>query len=586
MSDLSPSLEPPDWDHCGVGASPATTPVGCRGIRVAGYNECFAHLDAGDRAGFLTTLSPGADVDVRGVTFTEALLNELVGALRPSGSSKAHFGEGLFNEARFTGRVHLWATFDGQADFSDAQFLTSCEMGSVTFNGSAIFTRAVFNFASFAGTNFNALASFDFASFERVSFVGAIFDGSARAYFRGTKFDAWNFQGVQFGSRVKFNTAQFTSTHPQRLEIFGLGSVIFDRAQFAGPMTVAISAREVSFSGARFDGPVTMHLHYADADLSEMQLSFPTSIASVQSLPRQPTQLEARLAANGRRPRASLMSLSGVDASLLMLRDIDLGRCRFAGAHRLDQLTFDGDCSFGRTPRRMVWRTGFPFWWGNRQTLIEEQYWRSLETHTWALRAGWHYDNPFASDEFPSLPNPDPAGLAVLYRKLRKAFEEAKNEPGAADFYYGEMEMRRHSRRWSEGERWLLQAYWLVSGYGLRTWRALSWLATSMLITVVLMMGFGLPQESPKQVATGTVPPGGGKVTFEIDKGDPKNPTGNRFTGKRFDKALNVTLNSVVFRSSGQDLTTAGGYIEMASRFSEPILLALAALALRGRVKR
>lgn len=57
-------------------------------------------------------------------------------------------------------------------------------------------------------------------------------------------------------------------------------------------------------------------------------------------------------------------------------------------------------------------------------------------------------------------------------------------------------------------------------------------------------------------------------------------------TLKRFERALNVTVNSVVFRSSGQDLTTAGTYIEMASRVTEPILLGLAVLAVRGRVKR
>ena len=129
-------------------------------------------------------------------------------------------------------------------------------------------------------------------------------------------------------------------------------------------------------------------------------------------------------------------------------------------------------------------------------------------------------------------------------------------------------------------------AYWLLSGYGLRASRALGWLAAAMLITITLMMGFGLPQESPKQEATGTVPPGGGKVTFEIEKDDPQNPTGDRFTGERFEKALNATLNSVVFRSSGRDLTTAGTYIEMTSRFLEPTLLALAVLAIRGRIKR
>ncbi|MGW9453072.1 hypothetical protein [Streptomyces sp. NPDC055632] len=74
--------------------------------------------------------------------------------------------------------------------------------------------------------------------------------------------------------------------------------------------------------------------------------------------------------------------------------------------------------------------------------------------------------------------------------------------------------------------------------------------------------------------------------TPDPEKGDPRNPTGERFTGRRFEKALNITLKSVVFRSNGEDLTTAGTYIEMASRLFEPALLALAVLAVRGRIKR
>ena len=38
------------------------------------------------------------------------------------------------------------------------------------------------------------------------------------------------------------------------------------------------------------------------------------------------------------------------------------------------------------------------------------------------------------------MPAPEIAGI---YRDLRKGLEDVKNEPGAADFYYGEMEMRR-----------------------------------------------------------------------------------------------------------------------------------------------
>lgn len=54
-------------------------------------------------------------------------------------------------------------------------------------------------------------------------------------------------------------------------------------------------------------------------------------------------------------------------------------------------------------------------------------------------------------------------------------------------------------------------------------------------------------------------------------------------SGEPFEKAPNVTLDPVVFRSSGQDRTTAGAYIEMASHLTEPVLLGL---PVRNRVKR
>ncbi|WP_311766829.1 MULTISPECIES: hypothetical protein [Streptomyces] len=198
-----------------------------------------------------------------------------------------------------------------------------------------------------------------------------------------------------------------------------------------------------------------------------------------------------------------------------------------------------------------------------------------LSLRNW--RTGPHHPDPDLT--------PDPADAAALYRQLRKALEDGKNEPGAADFYYGECEMRRHDHTNSPwGERRLLWAYWLVSGYGLRASRALGWLGLAMMTTILLMMGFGLPNETPKQEIVRERVDGEWKTV--VDKPDPKNPTGDRFTSKRAEKALNVMLNSVVFRSSGQDLTTWGTYTEMASRFTEPILLALAALAIRSRIKR
>lgn len=44
-----------------------------------------------------------------------------------------------------------------------------------------------------------------------------------------------------------------------------------------------------------------------------------------------------------------------------------------------------------------------------------------------------------------------------------------------------------------------------------------------------------------------------------------------------------MVINSVVFRSSGQDLTTVGTYTEMLSRLTEPVLLGLAVRAVRNR---
>lgn len=143
--------------------------------------------------------------------------------------------------------------------------------------------------------------------------------------------------------------------------------------------------------------------------------------------------------------------------------------------------------------------------------------------------------------------------------------------------------MRRHDRATTSPPN---GSYWLLSGYGLRAFRAFGWLLFAMGITILLLMCLGLPQHSPPQEATGIVPAGGGRVTFTLDQDDPQNPSGDRFTSERFEKSLNITLNSVIFRSSGQDLTTAGIYIEMLSRLFEPALLALTVLAIRGRIKR
>ncbi|MET9116714.1 hypothetical protein ABZX38_21340 [Streptomyces longwoodensis] len=67
--------EVPSWPHCAYGADPTADPVGCRGIHVPGHTACLAHLAAADRDAYLASLTPGADIDHRGTTFTASLLN-------------------------------------------------------------------------------------------------------------------------------------------------------------------------------------------------------------------------------------------------------------------------------------------------------------------------------------------------------------------------------------------------------------------------------------------------------------------------------------------------------------------------------
>ncbi|MFJ2651433.1 pentapeptide repeat-containing protein [Streptomyces sp. NPDC087420] len=690
---------------------------------MAGRTACLAHLDDAGRGAYLAGLSPGAGVDHRGTTFTQPLLDALLGALRDPGTGQARFGDALFDSATFEGDAWFGsavfegdvrfrsATFEGIALFDSATFKGGAEFGaaafgsialfhsvvfegdarfgSVTFEGdtwfqsatfrsdawfrsatfqgdtgfeSAIFesdalfesvtfqnaarfrsatfrSRARFGLATFRGVAgfgsvtfesdagfrsavFKSVARFSSATFEGVALFGsavfkrdgafesAAFKGGAgfesavfenRALFESVTFesdvrftsatfkDDAGFESVTFRGDARFESAtfesdaRFTGAAFERASHLGplvcAGRVTLSGAVFGGPVSLAFAARRLECRRTRWSSTAELRLRHTTVDFAHAVFEYPLTIAA---------ELDPFVLSDGRQvgeepvfgasdAAVHITSLRGVDAAHLVLADVGLAECLFTGTVHLDQIRLEGTCSFATVPSRARGRAGHPVRFTRRRVLAEEHHWRANRP---TAVPGWNGAVPGAGQV-------GPAQLAPVYRALRKALEDSKNEPGAADFYYGEMEMRRHDRTGTtRAERGLLYGYWLLSGYGLRASRALGWLAAALLVTIVLLMGFGLPGDNPGQEATGTVPSGGGRVTFAIGKDDPRNPTGARFTGERFEKALNVTLNSVVFRSSGQDLTTAGTYIEMASRLTEPVLLALAVLAVRNRVKR
>jgi hypothetical protein len=170
--------------------------------------------------------------------------------------------------------------------------------------------------------------------------------------------------------------------------------------------------------------------------------------------------------------------------------------------------------------------------------------------------AGWYHSAHWPPAWLDVEP-PTPAQTAALYRALRKGREDSKDEPGAADFYYGEMEMRRHDSTKPTVERFVLFLYWLLSGYALRASRALVWLFGVLAVATLLLAAQGLEQ-----------------------------PAAGWSFPARLGTAALVAVEGAVFRASEQQLTYVGRLIQAALRFAGPILLGLAVLSIRGRVKR
>jgi len=298
-------------------------------------------------------------------------------------------------------------------------------------------------------------------------------------------------------------------------------------------------------------------------------------------------------------------SLRGCDVRNLVLSNVDLRACRFVGAYNLDQLRIEGRV-FTSCPKGLQ-RGLWPLLWGwtSRRVLAEEHQWRATYERG-TRRKGWYPAESQAqhSDHIPMqrgtagrlghLAGQGPGylwrtlsrarrvrrtarhtqarELAAIYRALRKGREDAKDEPGAADFYYGEMEMRRHDRRakareerrvrhyghWTAAttERAVLWLYWLISGYGLRAWRAMAALAVVIGLVGVGFSRVGFDHPHPSQVAS---------WLYALQAA--------------------VSLEGKARQLSGQ-LTLPGELLRVGLRFTGPVLLALAVLSIRGRVKR
>jgi hypothetical protein len=386
----------------------------CMGVRLPTTAWCLAHAaehtpDALDAE--LARIGAEGTVDARGVMLSDELLARVLAAL-PRTDDRPTFTTAHFEQASFQGKAGFDdASFQGKAGFDDASFQDAAGFRAASFQGEARFDRASFQGeAGFDRASFQDTAAFDRASFERATQLGPLL--------------------------------------ARRL--------VLDGAAFAARVQLDVTAATLCARRARFPAGAHLRLCYATVVLDDADLAAPAILAGVPTpfpqLQAQEQQVApgwARLppGSPGQRWRPRLLSVQRADVAGLRLAEVDLRACRFAGAHNLDRLRIEGAPLFARTPG----------WWrARRKTLAEEQHWRATRPGRW--RPGGWYPRACQPPASPRVEAPgvvEPARLAAVYRELRKGREDAKDEPGAADFYYGECEMRRHDPTTPKAERWV-----------------------------------------------------------------------------------------------------------------------------------
>jgi hypothetical protein len=505
---------------------------------------CVAHLDAAKLAAHMRVLA--STRGARRATITPERLSLVLKGLvagdpeAPGVSGgddrSAHFrGEALFDGARFVGRpVFRGVTFDALAAFDGAAFINGAEFIDVNFESHADFDGACFE----QDANFARVVFSDHAGFERGVFRSAKF---VRTAFR----DTIDLTNTRFESKVEFLNCSF-----ERAREFGPicadQHLSIDGCVFAMRIDFETSAQTFSAQGTTFAGGANLRLTRAEIALDGASFAQASSLTGIRGsdsdvLPR-------------------LLTVRGAEVSALSLASLDMSACRFYGAHGLSSLSIEPSCVWPRSPdhRRIV----------DRETLAEEHLFRG---ETWLdrkiLPPDWLKRRAFTPDGRDPPDGPDllrADQVAGLYRALRKAREDSRDPAGAADLYYGEMEMRRRVPLESIGRRgWvrtrvdkaILTAYWLTSGYGLRASRAVLCLLVLVVAASVALSAWGFDPSAPRARA----------LLFAVES------------------------TSSLFRTPvtrGYDLTYTGESIQVLLRLLGPLLLGLSLLAIRARIKR
>jgi Pentapeptide repeats (9 copies) len=478
--------------------------------------------------------------------------------------------------------------FEGPALFSMAEFHDECRFIGTNFKSTVTFDRStVHGFTMFGPVCFEQDASFQEAKFQSQAIFSpnVVFRGHARfgghygnvfhdargkilyqaaifadgVNFGGAVFESWaGFDGVRCrgtanfflcrfqadvsfedvvidGPVLSFHRASFVQTQKE-WSVSSSEYVVLDAASFTQTLTLKVDTKALTCSRANFLGGAVVRVNGAVVVIEGSHFEKTSLFTAGES-------------DNTSAGRSQLISLRRTNVENLAL-NLDLRRCRFQDAHRLDKLRIEGCDLFAVSPRGWTIRHPWPpsLRWTRRQVLAEECDWRYQRQK----RPEWRIlPEDGLVREFTAL---DPEQIANIYRALRKGREDNRDVAGSSDFYYGEMEMRRQSRSSSSswGERAVLFLYWLTSGYGTRVLRPLTLLFATIFSFAALLhsWGFARPVSFPRSLV--------------------------------YAAAYAVSLSY----ENKLDLTALGEALQIGLRLLGPLFLGLILLSIRGRVTR
>lgn len=492
---------------------------------------------------FLNTITVEGEFDARGVVAEKTLNFHKVEARGTATFRDSHFGSSR-------GGSVVIGQFQRRADFTNTQFAGGVQFGSSEDHNRCHFYReAIFDDSTFGseaagsltmpGCAFEAKASFrnatvhSCASFDGVAFQSTVdLDGlrvlkgprgEAQLTMRKPVFGATVTMRVEVQGTAKLEDVSLSNV-AEGFTISALGGIRFSRVDIEPFSVIALSsANSVVVDQVQMQNGGQLKIAAKQFELTNFSSAHPALIQNSA------TSKDGTL----------LTSLSGTNCDGLTFSGLDLSHTKFIGAANVDRLVVSGQFTLNSTSG----------WHARRKYLFEEAMVRTPASSSkqWKLNS--------AEGEHTTLSSIEPRELAAVYRSLRKGREDQKDEPGSADFYYGEMEMRRLSLPTVSVERLVLTLYWVVSGYGLRAWRAL--LALTLLITGAAFALCSVP----------------------LLNGDTHGPG----LGKAFLFSAQAGLSLAGPASS---YSTTAQVIQLILRISLPVLIALAVLAVRARVKR